>query len=289
VFTWSRDLTTNTIVTDDVLQLAPRRGSGQEPLDLGWKRMDAPSGMRFAQIPGRSAWELSVETPVVGECYSIEWYLPEIALDDGALPRIAEVDQVRERLLDHRGARMAGAEGAGRSQLRRKFLQASERINAKYRDVAAGERLEVALLAYDAGARMLRVVEAAINGRADAGPELWDFELPFGLGLAGGAFKGTAEMYVRTEDASRPSLSSFLHVPGDREEDVAFLISVALHHAGLETYELGRSCFGVLDITSSLRDSRLLDEVRRAHGLPVTVQQVCQDLAGWLTHALVVN
>ena len=289
VFTWSRDITTDTIVSDGVLQLAPRRGSGQEPLDLGWKRIPPPPALQFGQHGSRQVWELTVRTPAVGECYSIDWHLPEIVLDDEAQPLVAEVTDIRQRLLDHRRSRLAREAAAAASALRRKFLQVSNRINTTYRDAAAGERLEVALLAYDGGARMLRVADGAVNGDGEVDPELWDFEVPFGLGLAGAAFKAVGEMYVRAEDGQRPALSSFLQVPGEPENKVTLLISVALHHAGFETYELGRSCFGVLDITSNLRNSRLLAEARRDRGLPMTVHQACRDLEGWLTHALLVK
>ena len=114
----------------------------------------------------------------------------------------------------------------------------------RYRNAAAGEHLEIALLAYDGEARVLRVVDGAVNGEGEVDQEFWDFELPFGLGLAGAAFKAVGEMYVRAKDGPKPALSSFLHVPGEPEDKVALLISVALHHSGLETYELGRSMRG---------------------------------------------
>jgi hypothetical protein len=95
-----------------------------------------------------------------------------------------------------------------------------------------------------------------MNGGPPA-PEIWDFWLPFGIGLGGACFKqgGRVFYYVR---ASSGNPEFFLNIPG--RSTSAVLVSVPLDHPSYDLairIEDSRQCIGVINIASESEHTKL--------------------------------
>jgi hypothetical protein len=111
---------------------------------------------------------------------------------------------------------------------------------------------------------------------------LWDFRLPFGLGLAGACFKqgNNPYMYIRPSSETPPFGSSYyLPVPGTEYQEVLLAIPLRIPGASNppQGCEASRQCAAILDIGSSSEMSKLRSLVENRNELYVLAAQ-CQDV-----------
>ena len=249
-------------VLDDegVLHMSPPSGSDLHPKSeqgrKSWSRVDDPllteAGMTTLSNTAAQTWELTVSKPLIGTIYSMDWILdnPSPQLDDLA----EKARKFRTRLLAHRQERLAG--GSGLPEIRECFQQLRSEIWEMF-SPQPGEPFEVSVMAYDESNRVLVPVEGTV-GEEEFPKNLWDTAIPFGLGLAGSAFK-EAELLFRV--ASPPVLFPFYISLPDRPTH-QFLLSAPLDHPEFEQPEVegapepepvpdrSRQCLGVVNIGS---------------------------------------
>jgi hypothetical protein len=122
------------------------------------------------------------------------------------------------------------------------------------------EQFVVSLMAYDASERRLVVADGLMNG-GEPGPPLWNFWLPFGLGLAGACFKqgDRPYMYIASAAASETGSPNY-YIPMPKAVDYEVLVAIPLRATGPlppPGYEPSRQCVAVLCFGSNRADSQL--------------------------------
>lgn len=268
-----------------VLHMSPAPGSEFHPKTHkgAWRRIDDPrlaeSGMATLSNTASRTWELTVRKPLTGTIYSLDWILdnPSPGLDDLA----EEATVLRAQLLAHRQERLAG--GPGLRGIRDCFLKLRRQIWEMFLPVP-GERFEVSVMTYDESNRVLVPVEGTL-GEEEFPNNLWDTAIPFGLGLAGAAFK-EAELLFRVADP--PILFPF-YISLPERPTHQFLLSAPLDHPDLDCPELGapepepvpdrsRQCLGVVNVGTFSETSRMHMVPSLGNSLAVVCQTFCEDL-----------
>jgi hypothetical protein len=139
------------------------------------------------------------------------------------------------------------------------------------------------MMVYDDAKGVLVVVEGAIDGKQPT-PKMWDFSLPFGLGLAGACFKEgeQAFLYVRPQE---PSVGPELYIPRSEDDIHEVLLALPIDHPGFANYlasndlghpERSRQCIGIINIGSRARTTNL-GKVRTKTSVISVVSDLCQD------------
>jgi hypothetical protein len=180
------------VIRESVLQMYPPWDSNWQPRLAGWKSAEGliQTG-DFVSISPQT-WELSVNRPRVGACYSVDWQLPISGGKGGrngsedSLVLEQEAFEFRAKLLAYRRLRESG-EGK-QHEIRRLLERFYAQVFSKYAENKGDERFTVSMLTYDIELRRLLLCDAVVNGEGPT-PEMWEFWLPFGSGLAGTSFK----------------------------------------------------------------------------------------------------
>ena len=236
------------VVRDQVLHLSPDHESALATSRIRWQPVTPPDpDWTLGQVDVTRTWELQVSKPAMGSCYSLDWDLPAAAENEVAKRLRDEARAFRDALLTHRAA----------DTVHRHFLAFSEELHRICADPRPGEWFEVVWMTYNDVEHMLEPADAVVNG-GTPGKDLWEFKLPFGLGLAGAAFKAARGfLFVRPE---RSNPEYFLDVPGFSKAEV--LVALPLDHPDFENAPgstRSHQCIGVMDISSNFADSRLLE------------------------------
>ena len=282
----------NVILDEEkVLHISPALDSPFHPASKdgksSWSRVDDPlyveGGMTTLVNTASQTWELTVSQPPIGSCYSLDWILdnPSPELD----PFVEEAVRFRARLLWHREQRLDGKPGL--PTIRNCFQELRKEIYEIF-SPTAGDAFEVSIMTYDESKRVLVPIEGMV-GEDEFSKALWNTAIPFGLGLAGSAFK-ESEMIFRVPEP--PVLFPFyLVLPGQPIHQ--YLISASLDHPKLDHPDLqiadlepvldrSRQCLGVLNIGSFSSKSQL----RMVPSLGESVAGVCQKFCGCLYDVL---
>jgi hypothetical protein len=255
-FKYSAEIDRTNVLADGILNLGP----GRDSIPFPWVPTErAAKKWTFSKVTG-TIWELEVDAPAIGTCFSLEWTLPAQAPDERAAQIEAKARDLRKNLLAYRWQRLEGDTSGGVHQAFRDFEQMVRTLCAENLE---DERLEVSLMTYNERTRRLQVVETAING-GEPKPNSWNFWLSFGLGLAGACFKDpSAYLYVPPPEENPAGPDYFLPVPG-REDNPAAILALPLDHADYDDsvqLERSRQCIGVVDIVTNLKTTKLLDVV----------------------------
>lgn len=202
---------------------------------------------------------LRVPHPMVGYTYELRWQLPERPLRSARV--VGETADLRRVLLDYRAQRLAGrtpsAGEALHGYLEELRLIFAQRFASRVRD---DERLVVGLMAYDAPARALVMIDGAYNWERE--PDL-NYSIPFGEGLAGAVFKQRrALLYARPELQRTRGGRAYLYEGNQAEARTPFeaLVCVPLVHPArdLDDDVEPREVVGTLSFGSDSPSSGLL-------------------------------
>ena len=252
-FRFYREVEPDDVITDNVLGLSPRLRPGEIP---SWIPADDHTNDKLREV-APNTWELQVENPPVGFCFSLDWTLPTRSPDTRRLRIEQEVRCVQNQLFNHRWSRLEGRSPGPVNQVFREF---AKRVRSLFGEQGTPQNLQ--LLAYNHRLRRLEMVEG-VYGDGEPPPNSWNFWLPFGLGLGGACFKNPrAYLYVPPPLTARREPDYFLHVSGGEREPAA-LLTLPLFHPEYEPpvvpdydesvpLERGRECVGVVDIFSPL-------------------------------------
>jgi len=149
-----------------------------------------------------------------------------------------------------------------------RFERLASSLWKRYGSVSrAAERFEVSWMVYDESRKALVTCEAIISGENQMQRAMGSFSLPYGLGLAGTAFKECDKIHlfkrVKDVDPHRPSP----YVPRPETDMHEVLLSVPMEHRDIWQlpsedplfFKLDRPrvCFGVVNIGTTSNDSRL--------------------------------
>jgi hypothetical protein len=279
-FRFHREVEPGDVIIGNVLGLSPRLRPGEIP---SWiPADDDPANGKLTEV-APNTWELQVENPPVGFCFSLDWTLPTRSPDTRRLRIEQEVRCVQNHLFDHRWNRLEGRSPGPVNQV---FHEFAERVRSLFGEQGTAPNLQ--LMAYNHRLRRLEMVEG-VYGDGEPPPNSWNFWLPFGLGMGGACFKNPrAYLYVPPPLAARREPDYFLHVPGGEGEPAA-LLTLPLFHPEYEPpvvpdydesvpLERGRECIGVVDIVSPLSAERLV-EIATSEEQFGSLVDLCRDLA----------
>jgi hypothetical protein len=227
---------------------APNSKWVRQPVKEFHRQICPPFERTFFRSVSPGTWELAVSTPNLGSCYSLEWRLPkseELRAGDEEsttleLGILKDVRQFRKSFLRYRTARkltvfkrMKVADvQIVRGYLRALYQQLRGAMGAPKDDFV------VSLMVYDEQKRRLIVADGIENGSDDdPSPEMWDFWLPYGLGLAGSCFRSGRGFAFEEEPHADGKNGGFdtryyLSIPGRRKPK--FLIAIPLHHPNVQ-------------------------------------------------------
>ena len=252
------------IVSHKVLQMYPRESSAWQLPGNRW--LKAPADVlvqtgQFMNIAPQS-WELSVQNPVVGSCYSLDWRLPSSSASNQLINKVGyETALFRRKLLSHREQRLIGKSNL---RIQAPLKEFYAKVEHKYRKDPK-ERLAISVMTYDELDHRLKLVDGVVN-RGEPDHNVWGFWLPFGAGLAGACFKqqsnnpliyfAPSPQEVRTEPE--------VYFPFPNRERHTVLIALPLTHpaypreAGSSSFESARARLAVIDISSNSETTNLL-------------------------------
>jgi hypothetical protein len=272
-------ITLDSLVQDTVLQFSPK---SLEP--FSWKRQ-SPSGlfeMGCFTNPYPQTWELVVPDPPLGSCYSLDWVLPEPPDNDISQKFAQGAGMLRSRFLKYaRTRRYAHMTTAG-SALRQEFNHLYADLHSTYGLKDADERFLVSMMTYDAAERRMVLVDAVVRG-GEPEARMWNFRLPFGLGLAGSCFRQAQVFIYQRPQAKGLPLTADLYLPIPDGEPHECLLALPVDHPELDTktiakmpegFERSQQCMGVINVASDhpmtkLRGITDPGEIR-------TIRELCQ-------------
>ncbi|MGF7182170.1 FAD-dependent oxidoreductase [Tunturiibacter psychrotolerans] len=285
----------NEVVRDSILRLYPPAGSHGEISGGEWERqkeVPARDGGLHPTNPSFQTWELTVDRPAVGSCYSLDWSLPEWKADAETKQIAQDAADLRSRLLNYGKSRWLGTAFAKKREIRAHFLRLHREIADLQGRGSFKEPFDVALMTYDDTERRLRYIDGTCNGK-EPKPELGDFWLPFGLGLSGVCLKRGDRPYLYFADEVNdltPKTDYYLKIPGTSAH--RGMVAFPLVHpnwygpAPSEIVENGRMCIGVVDI-SFLDEPKWLQSFRVSNDTElVELRSICQNFCDKLCVAL---
>jgi hypothetical protein len=259
VFECSRraDITRKEVAPDSILHLYPSPESLLSPRSVEWKRRDdsAPSEETRLARADDKFWDVAIAYPLVGNCYSIDFELrsSEAASDSASTDLAREAREFRNRLV-----RVAGPYGGSvdpfRKVVRDQLRVLSEHVGQFRLGPDDAERFELMFSTYDDNAHCMIMVDGLLNG-GEPTPDMWNFRLPFGVGLAGVTFKQGDRVFfhVNPEDGKKAAGPDFyIELPGRPHDCV--LVSVPLDHPRYRSslsIERSRQCAGVINLLST--------------------------------------
>ncbi|HYZ83725.1 MAG TPA: hypothetical protein VE621_04960 [Bryobacteraceae bacterium] len=174
------------VLKDGKLRTNPCRGSQWVQRNVRWvrSRQKEKEERKFL-----NANVLDVEFPYLGSMYSLDWQVPnrKVSARDGKL--ISEAEVIRDELRRHgeiRRDRSAGNENteAIQDEIKRLHTYLRKKLGAPSKK----ESFQTALMTYDRHSKTMVMVEGRQND-SDLPEQTWNFWLPFGCGMAGGAFR----------------------------------------------------------------------------------------------------
>jgi hypothetical protein len=268
------------VLANDVLNLSRRFSPGEAPLWTADKREDG--SLKLSEV-APNTWELQVENPAIGTCFSLDWKLPARTGNSRDDRIEQEVQGVQGQLFAHRWRRMEGEPGGPIYEVFRDF---DHRVRSLFGQDGGLPNLH--LLAYNHRLRRMETVDGICAG-GEPVPNAWNFWLPFGLGMGGACFKNPrAYLYVPPDPASPRKPDYFLYVEGS-ERPPAALLTLPLFHPEYEPpvvsdydasvpLERGRQCIGVVDIVSPESGDRLV-EIATSEELFSSIVDLSRDFA----------
>jgi hypothetical protein len=223
----------------------------------------------FRRLSPRT-YELSIQRPMIGSCYSVEWKVPQFPDSMSPDPkspdlktpsRLAETfgddaDKFRQALIDCCAGRNTQAKA--RTQL---LTEGFDHLCGELLPLLKPLKdLFMGLMIYDSRSRRL-VTIAARRFKDDKGEyreeqgyrkEL-DFWLEFGLGVAGACFKQANRIFVlnRQSWSKSDDIGFFVRLP-DRIMPT-FMLEIPMDHPAFHrgmSFPRSQQCIGVLDISS---------------------------------------
>ncbi len=261
--------------------LSPAPGSPLSPGTIAWPRVENTALQpELTWVGGTPAWQVTVPRPSIGRAYSLDWRVKRPAADSDFDALAEKAGYFRKRLLDHRRDRLNGSDGGA---VREAVLAFAREVRRQYGDPRPDERFDVTLLTYNQIDRVVEVVEGTVNG-GDPAQDCWEFRLPFGLGVAGSAFKSArAQLYVPAAQRREADPDNFLDLPLSR--DLKGLVALPVDHPAFEgpvtLADRSRQVVAVIDISSDLPASRLVTSLKElaSHSDPTQRLGPLPDLA----------
>jgi hypothetical protein len=254
----AKDVRAEDVIRKTILQLVPPDDSPISMDRVTWQRDKQRGANEALTKDALQSWELTVQKPSVGSCYSLDWDLP-LAEPKGELHKLAISSlNLRRRLMEHR--RHRNNANAGIHQIFERF-EANLRRN--YASIQ-GERFEVSAMTYDDSRRRLQYFEGTVNGKPIPAAS-WNFSLPFGAGLAGACFKDPNRAFLY-DRPSEPGNQPELYLPVSDGLQHSVLLTLPLYHPKLANFvneleisgvDRSRFCVGVVNIGSDSADSAL--------------------------------
>ena len=235
--------------------------------DVEWRRdakmesLEAPNVKR----EGRTS-TVRIEYPPMGYAYSIDWALPKALLSVEGERLVRKAEAVRTELLRYRKEKRIGEPStAAFQEIRRAFSSLDEDLRLEFDPRPDREVFDVYFMTYFRQELALKIVDGFKNGKSIDDSD-WEFSLPFGLGLAGAAFKAGKSFAYRRPLDEPEGPDYYIAVKGSNDHTV--LISVPLDHPELDN--CGKECelrtgsrcqqlLGVVNIGSNYIDSKLLE------------------------------
>jgi Pyridine nucleotide-disulphide oxidoreductase len=267
------------VVIGKTLEIFPQPDSAWDPRANKWGRVEDPllqdDGMTKFWNSSAQSWELEVTKPRVASFYSMDWPLdsPSPELDDF----VPATKETRRRLLEHRAARIRKERGD--EALRLGFGALRSEL-AKLFQPKAGDGFEVSVMAYNEGDRSLQFVEAVVDG-IEFPEEMRKTGFPFGIGLAGTAFKRGEIMYYQASAAVDNEPKVYLALPEAGKHEV--LLSIPVDHptfyestVELPAFDPSRKSIGVINIGSKKSNDRFPVVIAETELLQSAVN-ICQD------------
>jgi hypothetical protein len=279
-----------------IIQQYPPAGSEWRPEKGEWeKQTDAGviGDVRFSGDSSSQTWELTVEKPLMGSCYSLDWKLPDQQADAETNTMANEAYVFRSKLVSYQKSRMLGAKSRKRNEvqeIRELFIGLHNDIAGLQNHASFSEKFAVALMTYDDRDRKLRFVDGTNDG-GEPSPDLTDFWLPFGLGLAGASFKaGRPYFYFRDQADETKTPEFYLTIPGNKAH--RGMVAIPIFHpkwfgpdAG-NTIEPGKMCIGVIDISFE-DEPKWLNSLQLTETIEVVkLRDLCQNFCNWLCEHL---
>ncbi len=205
---------------------------------------------------------LRVRQPYFGYGFDVKWALPRPGAPPLDPQRLGEATFIRNTLLALRQERdQINVAGKFANLIHGQLQQISSELHSMASYVDLNERIDVSLMAWDAQARVLRIVA----GLFAPDHKVWDWTLPFGDGLAGRAMKDQkGVLYVHAEtseewDAYITPLDEKGNIVGPIEHE--FLLSMPMvYWRGSLQGVLGVLNLGSNSLLSALHKLRSSDE-----------------------------
>ena len=282
------------VVRESVVQFYPP--PRWQPHKVKWANSPADTvtdSFRFAN-PAAQTWELSVQKPRVGSCYSLDWTLPAIRSGKELLDLEDRAKALRSRLLQYRNARRGDRSTLPAHQkrkIRESFLKLHADVAALQKKSGVKEDFDIAFMTYndfttpDCPNPRLEFVDGTSAG-GEPNPALWTFWLPFGLGLAGACFKQGDRSYIyfrKQVNEEKIAPEYYLSIPGTRQH--SFMVAVPVDHPTWDEsmaqkgFERSRQCIGVVDISiSSGSQSRWFEAIQSSNNNTINdLRPICQN------------
>ncbi len=277
----AQDITRGEVAPNSILHLYPGAESALSPKSIDWNRRDYP--VRPGEEPlvqtSENRWDLIVRYPPVGSCYSIDFMLNRADGPAGGSLEIAHKALAFRRHLVAAAGPFEHVSTAFRRTIREQ-LQILNQYAGRYR-ADPSESFELTFFGYDDNLHRLTTVDGLLDG-GELATGMWDFKLPFGVGLGGVTFKmgNRVFLYVRPEDDRGYSGPEY-YVDLPRDQPIQVLVSVPLDHPEYRTsiaVERGRQCVGVINILSAHPNSglkRITENTQARNELWRTCQDFC--------------
>ncbi len=231
---------------------------------VNWRRDAKTQNLEAAGLRrDGDAWTVAIDFPPIGSAYSIDWILPKAPLSANGERLVRKAEAIRSELLRYRRERLAGDLASPRFQeIKRVFSDLDSDLRALFKPLDGREVFDVYLMSYAWDERKLHVIDGLANGQ-EVGATYFDFALPFGLGLAGAAFKAGKTFVYRRPLEQPEGPDYFIPVKGSHDHTV--LLAVPLDHPEFDAThaDWGSNCcqqlLGVVNIGSNYVASNLIE------------------------------
>ncbi len=274
VFECSRrdKISKGTVAPQDLLQLNPFPDSPLYFSRVEWKRA-SPEMHKQVKVtnPSSRTWEATVTRPPIGTVYAMDFYVPSVQLAGEAETLARDAQDIRKKLLGYAAVRRDQRDLDEQGKLIREQVREIAGALAYWfaldKHSGQAETFQVSVMTYDESRRRLAMVDGTniIDGAGkgnEPDPSLWDFWLPFGLGVAGACFKQASRpfVYVRPKPGS-VATGPDIYVPsltGSSGQEV--LVSVPVDHPQYKPeldLERSRQCIAVVTFGSTSASTKL--------------------------------
>jgi HAD superfamily phosphoserine phosphatase-like hydrolase len=255
------------VMQDGDAWMYPKEKTPWAEQNASWQRNRDIESQEDGASSSSAQAELTVPYPVLGSYYSLDWTLPDPPLPADIDRLRGQTEEIRDRLLSQRAARLSGPVTPFSEEIRRLF----EEVHNEARAILSANEasFSTTLMIWDRESRRMVVVEVSRNDGNVPGSD-WQFSLPFGLGLAGMCFRTAtgAFRYQRDLDRGDPKRPEmYLPVPGGTRH--TFLLCLPIDHPEM-TEEMAnqpdaqrcRQLIGALSLGSASPASNLREYCR---------------------------